>query len=168
MGSSAKGKTAVARKRGTVATKRGAQRKRRPRNTASVIPMISYEDGTAALVWLRRAFGFRETARQTTPDGRLSHGEMEAGDGLIMLASPTPEYRSPKRHRAVCEQARKWSTVPWIIDGVLVYVANLDRHLARAKAAGATILSEIEPGPPGRRYRAEDLEGHRWFFFEKD
>jgi uncharacterized glyoxalase superfamily protein PhnB len=50
--------------------------------------MISYEDGIAALKWLRRAFGFRETARLTTPDGKLSHGEMEAGNGLIMLASP--------------------------------------------------------------------------------
>ena len=84
-----------------------------------------------------------------------------------MLASPTPDYRSPKRHRESCAQARKWSKVPWIIDGVLVAVPNLDRHFRRAKAAGARILSEIESGPPGRRYRAEDLEGHRWFFFER-
>ncbi|MGQ0649121.1 MAG: VOC family protein [Gemmatimonadaceae bacterium] len=130
--------------------------------------MISYEDGVAALEWLHRAFGFRETERLTTPDGKLSHAEMEAGGGLIMLASPTSDYRSPKHHREVCEQARKWSTVPWIIDGVLVYVDDLDRHLTRAKAAGAMILSTVEEGPPGRRYRAEDLEGHRWFFFEKD
>jgi PhnB protein len=57
--------------------------------------------------------------------------------------------------------------VPWIIDGVLVYVDNLDAHFARSQASGATILSEIESGPPGRRYRVEDLEGHRWFFFER-
>jgi PhnB protein len=130
--------------------------------------MISYEDGIAALEWLRQAFGFREKTRLTTPDGKLSHGEMAAGKGLIMLASPTPEYRSPRHHREVCEQARKWSAVPWIVDGVLVYVADLDRHFRRAQAAGALILSEIEEGFPGRRYRAEDLEGHRWFFFETD
>jgi uncharacterized glyoxalase superfamily protein PhnB len=41
-------------------------------------------------------------------------------------------------------------------------------HFKRATAAGATILSGIEEDPPGRRYRAEDLEGHRWFFFEQD
>ena len=132
-----------------------------------VIPMISYEDGMAALDWLHRAFGFRETVRLAAPDGRLSHGEMTAGDGLIMLASPTPDYQGPKRHREGCEQARRWSAVPWIVDGVLVYVDNLGEHFARAKAAGATILSEIESDPPGRRYRAEDCEGHRWFFFEK-
>ena len=133
----------------------------------SVVPMISYQDGPAAMDWLARAFGFREKSRMTTPDGRLTHGEMQAGGGLIMLATPTPDYEGPRRHRETCEQARRWSAVPWIIDGVLVYVDNLDAHFARARAAGAGILSEIEEGPPGRRYRAEDLEGHRWFFFER-
>src|SRR5574341_275136 len=125
-----------------------------------VIPMIAYEDGVAAMEWLTRAFGFRERARYTEPDGTLSHGEMEAGGGLIMLATPTPEYRSPKHLREICEQARRWSAVPWIIDGVLVYVDDLDAHLRRAKAAGAIILSEIQEDEPGRRYRAEHVEGH--------
>jgi uncharacterized glyoxalase superfamily protein PhnB len=150
--------------------KRGSPRRKAaaPDSSPSVVPMLSYEDGIAALEWLARAFGFREITRLMGPNGRLAHGEMEAGSGLIMLASLIPDYQSPKHHREVCEQARKWSSVPWIIDGVLVYVNNLDRHFKRSKAAGATILSEIEEGPPGRRYRAEDLEGHRWFFFEKD
>jgi len=139
-----------------------------PVNYPSVIPMIAYEDGIGALEWLAKAFGFRESMRLSGPDGTLSHGEMEAGDGIIMLATPTPAYESPKRHRETCERARRWSAVPWIIDGVLVYVGDLDAHYKRAKAAGATILSEIEDGPPGRRYRAEDFEGHRWFFFQRD
>src|ERR1044071_9566127 len=138
-----------------------------PTDHPTVIPMIAYEDGVAALEWLAKAFGFHERARQIGADGKLSHGEMEVGDGVIMLGTPTPDYESPKHHRETCDQARKWSTVPWIIDGVLVYVDNLDAHFARAKAAGATILSEIETDPPGRRYRAEDLEGHRWFFFQR-
>ena len=155
-------RTRVTRKRRRVVRQTGAA------SAPSVVPMISYEDGIAALEWLSTAFGFQEIDRITTPDGTLAHGEMKAGNGLIMLASPTPEYRGPKRHREVCEQARKWSAVPWIIDGVLVMVADVDRHFKRAIAAGATILSDIEEGPPGRRYRAEDLEGHRWFFVEAD
>jgi len=134
----------------------------------TVIPMISYEDGIAALEWLAKAFGFRERTRLTEPDGTLSHGEMEAGDGLIMLATPSPDYESPRLHRERCEQTKKWSVAPWIFDGVLVYVDNLNAHFEHAKAAGATILSVIEDGPPGRRYRAEDLEGHRWFFLERE
>lgn len=139
-----------------------------PKEFQTVIPMISYEDGIAALDWLGKAFGFRELTRMTGPDGRLGHAEMEAGGGLIMLATPTPEYESPRRHREICERARKWTAVPWIIDGVLVYVDDLDAHFEQARKSGATILSEIEEGPPGRRYRAEDLEGHRWFFFQRE
>ncbi|HET8563717.1 MAG TPA: hypothetical protein VFM35_07600 [Candidatus Binatia bacterium] len=107
----------------------------------TVIPMISYENGIAALEWLAKAFGFRERARQIGEDGKLSHGEMDAGDGIIMLATPTPDYESPSHHRKTCEQARKWSAVPWIIDGVLVYVDDLDAHFACAKAAGRTFSS---------------------------
>ena len=139
-----------------------------PTEYPTVIPMISYEDGITALEWLAKAFGFRERVRQIDADGKLTHGEMEIGDGVIMLATPSTDYESPKHHRQTCEQARKWSVVPWVIDGVLVYVDNLDAHFKHAKASGATILSEIQEDSPGRRYRAEDIEGHRWFFMERN
>jgi uncharacterized glyoxalase superfamily protein PhnB len=133
----------------------------------AVIPMVAYENGAAAMDWLSRAFGFRERARVLGDDGKLSHGEMQAGEGMIMLATPSPHYHGPKRHREECEAARKWSEVPYIIDGVLVYVEDVDAHFERARDAGAIILSEIESGDPGKRYRAEDLEGHRWMFMER-
>ena len=132
-----------------------------------VIPMIAYENGPTAMDWLAGAFGFKERARMTSPDGRLSHGEMEAGEGLIMLATPSPDYHGPKRHREECEQARKWSSVPYIVDGVLVYVPDVSAHFEQARRAGAHILSEVEETPDGKRYRAEDIEGHRWMFVER-
>lgn len=132
-----------------------------------VIPMIAYENGVAALDWLVQAFGFVERHRTTGPDGRLAHGEVETGDGVIMLATPTPDYEGPRHHREHCERARKWAAVPWIVDGVLVYVADVAEHHERARSAGATIITPPEAGPPGRRYRAEDLEGHRWMFMER-
>jgi uncharacterized glyoxalase superfamily protein PhnB len=131
-----------------------------------VIPMIAYEDGPAALQWLARAFGFKERTRMTDDRGRLTHAEMEAGSGLIMLATPTPDYRGPKRHREECEQARRWSQVPYIVDGVLVSVDDLDAHYQRARSAGARILSAPEDTGRGRQYRVEDLEGHRWMFVQ--
>jgi uncharacterized glyoxalase superfamily protein PhnB len=132
-----------------------------------VIPMIAYEDGAKAMDWLARVFGFRERTRMIARDGRLSHGEMETGHGVIMLATPSPDYEAPKHHRDGCEQARKWSSVPYIIDGVLVYVDDAAAHFARALDGGATILSELEEGENGKRYRAEDLEGHRWMFLQR-
>ena len=131
-----------------------------------VIPMIAYADGPAALDWLVRVFGFRERERRVSREGRLEHGEVDTGHGVIMLATPSPHYQGPKRHREGCEAARKWSEVPYIIDGVLVYVDDVEAHFERARAGGANILSELEVGENGKRYRAEDLEGHRWMFVQ--
>lgn len=132
-----------------------------------VIPMLTYEDGATAMDWLAEAFGFQEVTRWLDKDGRLSHGEMIAGSGRIMVATPTPDYQSPKHHREQCAAARAWSQVPWVIDGVLVYVADVDAHFAQAQQVGATVLSAPEDGFPGRRYRVEDIEGHRWMFMQR-
>ena len=129
--------------------------------------MIAYEDGPSAMDWLSSAFGFKERVRMLDTSGRLSHGEMEAGQGVIMLATPTPEYQGPRRHRASCQAAQRWSTVPYIVDGVLVYVDDVNAHYEQAKQRGATIISEPEADTYGRRYRAEDLEGHRWMFMQR-
>lgn len=129
-----------------------------------VIPMLAYEDGPAAMDWLATAFGFKERSRMLGDDGRLSHGEMEAGNGLIMLATPRPHYQSPHHLREACPDATKWMETPYIVDGVLVYVADVDAHWTRARAAGAHILTNPEDNPYGRSYRVEDLEGHRWMF----
>jgi uncharacterized glyoxalase superfamily protein PhnB len=83
-----------------------------------------------------------------------------------MLASPTLDYVSPKRHRESCEEAARWSSVPWVIDGVQVEIDDVDAHRARAEAAGARMLGPIEDEAYGRLYRAEDLEGHRWMFIQ--
>jgi uncharacterized glyoxalase superfamily protein PhnB len=132
-----------------------------------VVPMIAYEDGNAAMDWLIEAFGFVEADRRISADGRLTHGELEAGGAIIMLAEPTPDYQSPKHHRETCAAARKWSRVPYIIDGVLVQVDDVGAHCERARASGALVLSEPEDTGDGRHYRVEDVEGHRWMFEEK-
>lgn len=134
---------------------------------AGVVPMISYSDGPWALDWLTTAFGFREVVRWLDDDGVLAHGEMVAGHGRILLATPSRDYEGPLQHRSHCEQAATLAKVPWVFDGVLVYVDDLASHTDRAKDAGATLLSGIESGPDGSQlYRAEDPEGHRWMFMQ--
>ena len=135
--------------------------------TQRVIPYLSYEDGVTAIEWLGRAFGFRERpGSRVMVDGRVAHVEMDTGSGVFMLATPSKDYESVKHHREHCESARRWSSVPWLIDGVVVLVNDLGALLRQATAAGAVILTEIEPAPPAPRFRVEDLEGHRWMFME--
>jgi uncharacterized glyoxalase superfamily protein PhnB len=137
------------------------------RSTQTVVPMLAYANGPAAMDWLVRVFGFHERARLLTDGGHLAHGELSVGDGIVMLATPGQDYEGPKQHREHCERAARWSEVPWIIDGVLVLVDDVAAHFARAQREGARILSPLEPGPPAARYRAEDIEGHRWMFMER-
>src|SRR6476620_11241293 len=128
--------------------------------------MLSYEDGAAAIDWLVQAFGFEERERWADDDGTIVHAELDAGGSTIMLATPTPDYLSPKRIRELSAEARKMYEVPYVIDGVLVEVDDVDAHFAHARDAGATILSEPEDVPEAgvRHYRVEDPEGHRWMF----
>ncbi len=129
--------------------------------------MLSYEDGPAAMDWLARAFGFTERTRWLDDEGKLGHGEMLAGGGLIMLATaPIAAYESPATHRAHCAEAQQWSQTPYILDGILVYVDDVDAHHERARDSGATILSPPEDSV-ARLYRAEDVEGHRWMFMQR-
>jgi uncharacterized glyoxalase superfamily protein PhnB len=136
--------------------------------TQRIVPMIAYEDTAAAIDWLTAAFGFTEHGRRyVMDDGTIGHAELELDGEIVMLATPNREYESPNRHRETCDAARRWLDNPWVVDGVLVLVDDLDAHHAEAVAAGANVIRAPEDGPEGRLYTAEDLEGHRWMFQQR-
>ena len=122
-----------------------------------IVPMIAYEDAGAAIDWLTEAFGFCERPEQRFTDGSgtVTHAELERDGAIVMLATPNPDYRGPKRYRETCDQARR---NPWV-----------DAHHARAAAAGASVIRPLEDSPEAgmRLYTAEDPEGHRWMFGQR-
>jgi uncharacterized glyoxalase superfamily protein PhnB len=135
--------------------------------TQRAVPMVSYEDVGAAADWLCRVFGFTERGeRFTDAAGRVTHANLELGGAEVMIGWPGPDYQSPAHHQQVCDHARRWLSAPFVVDGVLIYVDDIDQHLEHARSAGATILGDIEEQPFGRLYRAADNEGHRWMFMQ--
>jgi uncharacterized glyoxalase superfamily protein PhnB len=127
-----------------------------PENYPTITPYLYYEDAGAAMDWLVEAFGFEERMRMKNEDGRVGHGELQLGDGLVMVGEPGNDYENPNKRggRATA--------------GVNVYVDDVDAHFERAKAAGAKIGMEPTDQEYGdRRYDAEDLEGHDWFFSQR-
>lgn len=117
----------------------------------SISPYLLYSDVDAMLAWLSRVFGMTERMRVPGPNGKTSHAEMGFGDGLVMMGCPGPDYKNPKRLGVV--------TVL-----LFVNVDDVEAHFARAKAAGAEIVTELEDKPYGRTYAAKDPEGHQWHF----
>src|SRR5260221_1848872 len=62
---------------------------------ATVVPILVYEDVTAAIEWLCSAFGFTERLRAGAP-GVVSHAQLTVGDGAIMLGRQGAEFRPPR------------------------------------------------------------------------
>lgn len=115
-----------------------------------IVPSITYTDIPRAIEWLERVFGFRERAeaRLTWPGGGMTW--IEVGNGLFNISTPDETWRRDPG-----------ATASGFV--MKVYVENIDRHFARAKAEGAKLISEPQDGFwGGRTYRALDHEGHQW------
>jgi uncharacterized glyoxalase superfamily protein PhnB len=115
---------------------------------------LHYARPAAAARWLADAFGFESPS--TLPEGMdpLSadkHGfpwiEFHVGNASLMIE---PLAGPPVDHVHATH-------VPW------VFVDDLERHLARARESGATIVQDIE-SQGFTSYVALDLEGRRWRF----
>jgi len=122
----------------------------------AITPYLLYEDVGEALEFLAKAFGFRKYgAQMRDPDGRIRHAAMQLGDDLIMMGYPGPAYRNPK-HLGQATQH------------LYVNVEDVDKHFARARRAGATLIEEPADTPYGhRRYGVADPEGHEWYFAQE-
>ena len=114
----------------------------------TVTPYLYYEDPAAALDWLTRAFGFRETERTTGGAGGM-HAELQVGDaGRVFLGGPMPSPKSVGARTA----------------DVYAYVDDVDAAFNRALELGATSVEEPNDQPYGeRRCGVADPEGHYWW-----
>lgn len=133
----------------------------------TVVPMLSYADGKQALEWLPKAFGCTVGETYVNDDASIGHAELWFGDGVVTFAELAPPYEAPAVLAANYPPAAQWYDTPYIVNGVLVYVDDVDAHFQQAKAAGATILSEPADAGHGRIYRVADFEGQRWMFSER-
>jgi PhnB protein len=130
-----------------------------------VIPMLAYEDAGRAADWICRAFGFHETQRYADETGTVTDVVLERDDGAtVLVGHPNDAYEGPRKHAEHCAAAARWLDRPVIVDGLVVYVDDVDAHHGAAVEAGARIISELETNPLQRQYRVEDVEGHRWMF----
>jgi uncharacterized glyoxalase superfamily protein PhnB len=114
---------------------------------------LTYEDASAAIDWLERAFGFTRRLVVHGPNGTVAHSELTLGRACVMVSSVKPEKgRFSPRNSGVTQVA-------------CLRVDDPDAHYRRAKAAGAEILEELRDEDDGSRgYMVRDPEGHPWYF----
>jgi uncharacterized glyoxalase superfamily protein PhnB len=117
--------------------------------SAGVIPVLTYPDVRQAVEWLTAAFGFEERLRI----GDAHRSQLIAGEAAVIVADVSGDRRPPERGSGT--------------HLTMVRVADVDFHYKRAKAFGASVVSEPASFPYGeRQYTVDDLGGHRWTFSE--
>jgi PhnB protein len=120
------------------------------------IPQLIVSDGSRAMAFYQRAFGAEEVSRTMTRDGqKLVHGELSL-DGHLFYVSDEFDISQG----GTCKS-------PLTLGGtavrITVFVEDAEQSVARATAAGATVLMPVQDMFWGGRYgKLLDPFGHEW------
>jgi uncharacterized glyoxalase superfamily protein PhnB len=115
----------------------------------TIFPSLRYRDAPRAIDFLVEAFGFTRGMVVENDDGTIAHAELSYGDGMVMLGTDREDGDAS-------HVGNGW---------MYVVVEDADAHYARARAAGAEIVRELEEQDYGSRdYSARDFEGNLWSF----
>ena len=123
-----------------------------PDGYRSVTPYLIVGDGAAAVAFYQGAFGARLRLKLDRPDGKIGHAEIDIGDSVIMLADEYPGHQA-------------WAPAHFGGSPVMLhlYVEDVDAVVAKAVAAGATLVRPVQDQFYGDRGGAfTDPFGHTW------
>jgi uncharacterized glyoxalase superfamily protein PhnB len=114
--------------------------------TATVVPILVYEDVGKAIDWLCDTFGFKERLRAGAPNGSVSHAQLDIGDGSIILGRQGAEFRPPRRNE--------------VNQYVTVHVESVDKHFEHAQQCGANEWSRRAADPDRARLIRSAMRTH--------
>jgi len=116
-----------------------------------LLPMLSFEDAAAAIRWYELVLGARETARLTSPDGKIGYCELWIGQATLSVADLWPELN---------HTPRELGGTPVVLN---LQVENVDEVFARALEQGAKEILPVDDRFYGDRSgRIEDPFGYIW------
>jgi uncharacterized glyoxalase superfamily protein PhnB len=127
-----------------------------PNSPSTIMPAMRYRDAHAAIEWLCTVFGFERRAVYPAPDNTIGHAELTLGGGMIMLGTcKDDDYGRLFKSPSEIDNTETRSAY--------IVVADADQVYARAKAAGGTIVRELQNTDYGsREFGVKDSEGHSW------
>jgi PhnB protein len=118
----------------------------------TLTPYLIVDGAAGAIEFYKTAFGAIELMRLGGPGGKVGHAALKIGDLVVMLADEFPEMG-----------ARGPRSIGGSPVRILLYVENVDEVVAKAVAAGATLVRPVEDQFYGDRAGGvEDPSGHYW------
>jgi uncharacterized glyoxalase superfamily protein PhnB len=124
----------------------------------TVVPALRYRNVPAAIDWLCKAFGFEQDFVVRGESGAIRYVQLTCGRGMVMVG-PAPESSGDSYMRQPDEVGGIETQTCYF------YLEDVKTHYARAKAAGAEIVLDIDDrSAGGLGYSCRDPEGHVWNF----
>lgn len=104
-----------------------------PAGFHTVTPYLTLNVAADAIEFYKKAFGAKELARQTTPEGKVVHARIKVGDSIIMMSDEFPgsDTKSP---------ASLGSTTTTLH----IYSRNVDSLWQKAVSVGARVVMPLE------------------------
>jgi uncharacterized glyoxalase superfamily protein PhnB len=107
--------------------------------------------------WLVKTFGFEKQAVYADQNGAVMHAQLSFGNGMVMVGSVNNGTPSSKLLKQPDEIGGAETQTPYLV------VSDIDGVYARAKAAGAKMLIDLEEKDyGGKAFSCSDPEGHIW------
>lgn len=114
-----------------------------PKGYRTVTPSVSLADASATIAFCKKAFGAKVRSKLGAPGGKIMHAEVEIGDSVVMVSDAFDD--------APC------------ISSLFLYVPDVDKAVAKAAKAGATVTMPPEDMFWGDRMgRVVDPQGNIW------
>jgi glyoxylase I family protein len=104
-------------------------------------------DVERSIAFYRQELGFELDAHVGKAFASVSHGKLR-----LILGGPGSSGARPMPN------GRKQEPGGW--NRILIYVDDLDTHVARLKAHGVRFRNDVEAGPGGRQIQIEDPDGN--------
>lgn len=124
-----------------------------PVDHPALSPYLVVIGASKAIDFYRQAFAATEHFRLKDPGGKIGHAELEISGCRVMLAEEHRDFG-----------ALSPATVGGTPVSIHLYVVDVDASVARAVAAGATVLRPLSDEFYGDRVALlADPFGHKWF-----
>ena len=121
-----------------------------------IVPYLMISGAADAIAFYVEAFGAEERYRLPMPDGKIGHAEIVINGAHVYLADAPDDMPggggSPKRFGGTTVMMHQ-------------YVEDVDAAVARAEAAGATVIrAPVDQFYGDRAAMVADPFGHQWSF----
>jgi PhnB protein len=122
-----------------------------PEGFHTVTASITCKDAARAIEFYKKAFGAVERFRMASPDGRVTHAELQIGDSIIFMGDEFPDMSAAPAQGALPSA------------GLFLYVEDVDSLFSQALKAGCETSMPVTNMFWGDRYgKVIDPFGHHW------